>query len=56
MTLDYNVAYRHSANWSRPLEFIPERWLYPDDPEFAGDKKEVHEPFLYGPRNCVGKK
>ncbi|ROT35380.1 toxin biosynthesis cytochrome P450 monooxygenase [Sodiomyces alkalinus F11] len=55
VTLDYNVAYRHSANWSRPLEFIPERWLYPDAPEFAGDKKEVHEPFLYGPRNCVGK-
>ncbi|KAI1841642.1 hypothetical protein JX265_012537 [Neoarthrinium moseri] len=55
VTMNHYVAYRHPSNFSRPKEFIPERWLYPDDPRFASDKREVYEPFSYGPRNCIGK-
>ncbi|KAF6827677.1 Versicolorin B desaturase 1 [Colletotrichum plurivorum] len=49
------VAFTHPDNWNRPAEFLPERWLRPDDPEWKHDKREVHEPFSYGPRNCLGK-
>ncbi|KAF9879627.1 hypothetical protein CkaCkLH20_03170 [Colletotrichum karsti] len=49
------VAFRHADNWARPTEFVPERWMHQDDPEWRGDKREVHEPFSYGPRNCLGK-
>ncbi|GJC84584.1 cytochrome P450 monooxygenase radP [Colletotrichum liriopes] len=49
------VAFTHPDNWARPTEFIPERWLHPKDPEWKDDKRDVHEPFSYGPRNCIGK-
>ncbi|KAK1974374.1 cytochrome P450 [Colletotrichum cereale] len=49
------VAFTHPDNWARPTEFIPERWLHPEDPEWKDDKRDVHEPFSYGPRNCIGK-
>ncbi|KAJ0308585.1 hypothetical protein Brms1b_009463 [Colletotrichum noveboracense] len=48
------VANRSTANWTRPDEFIPERWLG-KDPEFAGDKRDASQPFLLGPRMCVGR-
>ncbi|KAK2006445.1 cytochrome P450 [Colletotrichum eremochloae] len=49
------VAFTHPDNWARPTEFIPERWLHPEDPQWKDDKRDVHEPFSYGPRNCIGK-
>uniref|UniRef100_L2G9A1 Toxin biosynthesis cytochrome p450 n=1 Tax=Colletotrichum fructicola (strain Nara gc5) TaxID=1213859 RepID=L2G9A1_COLFN len=49
------VAFSHPDNWARPTEFLPERWIHPEDPEWGDDKREVHEPFSYGPRNCLGK-
>ncbi|KAK1996389.1 cytochrome P450 [Colletotrichum falcatum] len=49
------AAFTHPDNWARPTEFIPERWLHPEDPEWKDDKRDVHEPFSYGPRNCIGK-
>ncbi|KAI1335368.1 cytochrome P450 [Xylariaceae sp. FL0016] len=55
VTMNHYVAYRHEANFSNPLEFIPERWIQTSDPRFSGDRREVHEPFSYGPRNCIGK-
>lgn len=48
------AAYRSSYNFSRPTEFVPERWL--GDEAFLNDKKDVFQPFNFGPRNCVGKK
>ncbi|KAI5926239.1 cytochrome P450 [Camillea tinctor] len=36
-----------------PDSFIPERWL--DEERFANDKKDMLQPFSYGPRNCIGK-
>ncbi|GKT42643.1 cytochrome P450 monooxygenase radP [Colletotrichum spaethianum] len=49
------VAFTHPDNWARPTEFVPERWLHPEAPEWKDDKRDVHEPFSYGPRNCIGK-
>ncbi|KAL8789473.1 MAG: hypothetical protein Q9195_006798 [Heterodermia aff. obscurata] len=46
-------TYRSEDNFYRANEFWPERWL-PDMPEFATDKKNALNPFLLGPRNCIG--
>lgn len=50
------VSYHYPANFARPHEFIPERWLETETGEFANDKREILQPFSYGPRNCIGKK
>jgi len=50
------ATFRTSLNWSYPEEFIPERWLEQRDTLFANDKREVLQPFGYGPRNCIGRK
>ncbi|KAF2867458.1 cytochrome P450 [Massariosphaeria phaeospora] len=36
--------------WKDPMAFLPERWL---DPE-SRDVKEASQPFLLGPRGCLG--
>ncbi|KXH26907.1 RadP cytochrome P450 epoxidase [Colletotrichum simmondsii] len=48
-------AFTSPENWARPNEFVPERWIHTDAPEWKDDKRDVHEPFSYGPRNCLGK-
>ncbi|KAK1982658.1 cytochrome P450 [Colletotrichum cereale] len=45
--------YHDPENFALPDLFIPERWL--DDPRFAGDKKEMFQPFAVGLRNCIGR-
>lgn len=48
------LAASHSAqNWTEPEAFRPERWL---GSEWAGDDRKAMQPFLVGPRNCLGKK
>jgi cytochrome P450 len=48
------LLHRDSTVWSRPDEFLPERWL---GEEGCGHK--VHHfsymPFAQGPRNCIGR-
>lgn len=46
------AASRGSANFVRPNEFIPERWM--GEPEFENDKRKAVQPFSVGPRNCLG--
>jgi averantin hydroxylase len=47
------AASRSSANFVRPNEFIPERWM--GEPEFDNDKRKAVQPFSVGPRNCLGR-
>ncbi|KAI4088664.1 MAG: hypothetical protein LQ344_005902 [Seirophora lacunosa] len=47
------ASYHASANFARPEEFLPTRWL--DDRAFYNDSKDVLQPFSLGPRNCLGK-
>ena len=47
-------AMGHSKrNWRDPDAFVPERWL--GDERYTDDKRASHQPFSFGPRNCIGK-
>ncbi|KAI4151579.1 MAG: hypothetical protein LQ340_003424 [Diploschistes diacapsis] len=51
---------RDPSCFTRPLEFLPERWLEQDNsgkspPEFTNDKLRAVQPFSVGPRQCIGK-
>ncbi|CAG8960480.1 hypothetical protein HYFRA_00008199 [Hymenoscyphus fraxineus] len=48
-------TYRHAGNFARPDEFLPERWLADAPEEFKDDRKDALQPFLLGPRGCLGK-
>ncbi len=49
-------AYRSPLNFSRPNEIIPERWLQSNRTSQATlDKKSTLQPFLFSPRNFIGK-
>jgi cytochrome P450 len=39
-------------NFKNPNEFTPERWLDPNNT----DQREASNPFLLGPRACIGQK
>jgi cytochrome P450 len=48
-----HAMYTHEKNFTRPLEFLPQRWL--GDAEFDADEKQCLQPFSVGSRDCVGK-
>ena len=48
------VVYHSQKNFTLAESFIPERWL--GDARFVNDKKDILQPFSFGPRNCLGKK
>lgn len=47
------AAAHNPANFARPDEFIPERWI---DDSFKNDHFRSSQPFSIGPRACLGKK
>ncbi|PYI09787.1 benzoate 4-monooxygenase cytochrome P450 [Aspergillus sclerotiicarbonarius CBS 121057] len=47
------AANRSPHNFSRPEEYLPERWLGLDA-AFEGDHKDAFQPFSVGPQNCLG--
>lgn len=49
------AANRIEANFTRPEEFLPERWFDDAPAEFAHDRRDMYQPFSFGPRNCIGK-
>lgn len=51
----HHAAYRYEGNFARSEEFIPERWLVGAPAEFKDDKRDVVQPFMVGPRGCIGK-
>ena len=55
------AAATSGRNWTCPGEFRPERWLEGEGKgkgkgEWDGDDRKAMQPFLVGPRNCIGRK
>ncbi|KAL6164014.1 hypothetical protein ACJQWK_09689 [Exserohilum turcicum] len=48
-------AFRSPHNFAWPDEFAPERFVDSNQLAWAGDKRDVLQPFLFGPRNCIGR-
>ncbi|KAM7211792.1 Cytochrome P450 [Rhypophila decipiens] len=53
VSVHHYTATRSLLNWTRPNEFLPERWLTPGN--FPNDKRHASQPFMLGPRGCIGK-
>ena len=45
--------YRSAQHWTKPEEFIPERWLPGHQKDF-NDNHDSMQVFAFGPRNCLG--
>ncbi|KAK8856047.1 hypothetical protein PGQ11_011959 [Apiospora arundinis] len=52
VSVHHSATYRSPSNFRNPDLFAPERWL--DDPDYADDNRDAHQPFSVGPRNCIG--
>jgi cytochrome P450 len=48
------ATYHSPLNFRDPDSFIPERFL--GDERFVHDNRSALNPFILGPRNCIGKK
>ena len=48
------AASQSADNFHEPHAFRPERWL-DEDANFANDKQAAFQPFLLGPKSCIGK-
>ncbi|KAF3763682.1 cytochrome P450 [Cryphonectria parasitica EP155] len=46
-------TYHSEANFKDADKYIPERWLG-EDPNYDNDDFASHQPFGFGPRNCLG--
>ncbi|KAH7396293.1 cytochrome P450 [Pyrenochaeta sp. MPI-SDFR-AT-0127] len=53
------AAFHSPLNFHDPESFCPERWLPEvyNDPSspFHNDRRDVHKPFSFGPRDCIGR-
>jgi cytochrome P450 len=50
------ATFKSGSNFSRPEEFIPERWLQKQDKgsSFVNDRHDAFYPFSLGPHGCLG--
>lgn len=54
VSIPHWAVYHSSTNFVKPDEYHPERWL--GDARFASDNLDIVQPFMVGPRNCIGRK
>lgn len=50
---DHYGTHHNPHHWPRPRDFLPERWLVPEENELY-PPKNAWRPFERGPRNCIG--
>ncbi|KAG5292192.1 benzoate 4-monooxygenase cytochrome P450 [Histoplasma ohiense] len=43
-----------ASNFADPTSFLLDRWLHTDRDLFANDRRDAVQPFLQGPRDCIG--
>jgi len=57
VSVHHYATYHSTANFVEPDAFLPERWIEfgKEGSRFAGDRREVLQPFAYGPRDCIGR-
>ncbi|KNB09500.1 hypothetical protein FOXG_10066 [Fusarium oxysporum f. sp. lycopersici 4287] len=53
VSVHHYSTYHSESNFRDADTFVPERWLKTDS-KYAGDMWEAHQPFGFGPRNCLG--
>ncbi|KAH7323248.1 cytochrome P450 [Stachybotrys elegans] len=52
ISVHHGATYTSEINFKDPHKFVPERWL--GDPEYSTDNHYALQPFILGPRNCLG--
>ncbi|KAI1146087.1 cytochrome P450 [Nemania diffusa] len=52
ISVHHYSVYHSELNFKHPEKFAPERWL--GDSVYAKDNRDAHQPFSYGPRDCLG--
>ncbi|KAF2728142.1 averantin oxidoreductase [Polyplosphaeria fusca] len=52
-TVAGECATHATRNWTRPEEFLPQRWLSQEG--FGEDRQDASQPFSLGPRGCIGR-
>jgi len=52
LLIQHHATHRNPRVWSRPDEFLPERWLVGPEHDLA-PKTGAWRPFELGPRNCI---
>ncbi|KAF5679249.1 cytochrome P-450 monooxygenase [Fusarium heterosporum] len=53
VSVHHYSTYHSEQNFRDAGAYVPERWLKKDR-RYAGDMLDAHQPFGYGPRNCLG--
>ncbi|KAI0007340.1 cytochrome P450 [Xylariaceae sp. FL0662B] len=53
VSVHHYAAYHSPNNFTDPEIFAPERWLSGAS-SYGDQAPDVHQPFGYGPRNCIG--
>ncbi|PWN17756.1 cytochrome P450 [Microstroma glucosiphilum] len=53
LSVPIGIVQRDPSNFVRPMEWLPERWLNPED--YQPHNLSAYAPFGYGSTGCVGK-
>lgn len=55
VSIPAKTAYHSPSKFVDAESFVPERWLPEAPARFSADQKAIFEPFMVGPRNCLGR-
>lgn len=55
VAIPHYATFRQRKNFTKPDSFLPDRWMDKDG-LYPSDRREVLQPFSFGPRACIGRK